>query len=132
MVFIPELIFIKTCITNIILIDGLRGSSIGNRGNQDNFKSVYYFSRYKNTHNQKQTKKTKISKQKTTKVAVFCAQRLLRGRNRFCWVRYFLCAWNPFVKKIKKFKIVLIASITYTTVLCLISSQERANKHKLY
>ena len=40
MVFKPELIFIKTCITNIILIGGLRGSSIGNQGNRDNFKLI--------------------------------------------------------------------------------------------
>ena len=118
-------------------------SSIGNWGYQDNFQPVYLICFYKkisraqkhsqakknyrnknkqlknnkNTHKQKQNNKTKISKQKTTKAAIFCAQRLLRGRNHFCWVWYFLFVWNLFVKKkIKnRFKIALIASITYTT-----------------
>ena len=82
------------------------------------FTFSFYINRFhtqKNTHKQKQTNKTKISEQKTTKAAVFCAQRLLRGRNRFCWVWYFLCVWSLFEKKINRFKIVLTASMTCTT-----------------
>ena len=45
----------------------------------------------------------KIGEQKT-KAAIFCAERLLSGRNHFCWVWYFLHAWNLFGKKINRLK----------------------------
>ena len=79
-------------------------SNIGNWGYQDNFKPVCFlftkrFHAHKNTHKQKQTKKTKISEQKTTKAAISSAQRLLRSRNRFLLGLVLLSARNLFVKQ---------------------------------
>ena len=76
------------------------------------FKPAFFFLKKNITH--KKYSQTKISEQKTTKAAVFYAQRLLRGRNRLLGLVLFV-SMESFHKKINKFKIVLIASITYAT-----------------
>ena len=62
-------------------------SSIVKWGYQDNFKPAYFFTKrfrvHKNTHKQKSTNKTKLSKHQTTKATIFFAHKLLRGRKSF-------------------------------------------------
>ena len=112
--------------TNKFLIGGLRGvhdSNIVNWGYGDNFEPVYFFfflrkdsARTKTLTNKKPTNKTKISEQKTTKVILFCAHKLLRGKSRLFCIWCFFTRLKSFrKKKINRFKIISVTSIVYTT-----------------
>ena len=107
---------------------GVHVSSVGKWGHQDHFKPVYFafftkrFHAHKNPHKQKQTNKTKISKNKKQKKLT--KRKYKRGKNNTgrCFLRAqkllgdknclfafgafallcflcFLCVWKLFVKK---------------------------------
>ena len=100
---------------------------MGKWGHQDYFKPVYLFHEkilHAKKCKQKQTNKTKISGTKTTKAAVFCWQKRLRGWKSFVCVWWFLeffvlfvvfVGAKSFCEKSNRFEMLLMASFTHGT-----------------